>query len=85
VSLVALVTFLVPAAARADPINLLVNGSFELGPLGCCQDIDVPAVSSAIPGWTVFATSASAGAIDYLNPPWLPTVSTPSILMEGIP
>jgi choice-of-anchor C domain-containing protein len=58
--------------AQASPINLLVNGSFEIGPTGSSlSDVDVLAGSTDILGWTVFGTApAGSGVIDYLNPPW---------------
>ena len=70
-----ILTLLAPSAAHASPINLLINGSFELGPAmngplcsispSTCQDVDVLAGSTAIPGWTVFGVS-----VDYMGSPW---------------
>jgi choice-of-anchor C domain-containing protein len=50
----------------ADPI--LVNGSFEMGPVVGGHDVDVAAGSVDITGWIV--TGDGPSAIDYLGPAW---------------
>jgi choice-of-anchor C domain-containing protein len=54
-----------PAGVAADPI--LINGSFELGPLvgRGIEDFDIFAGETDIVGWTVLG-----GGVDYMNAPW---------------
>ena len=68
--------------ALATPI--IINGSFELGPSGCCSDVDVPPGSSELVGWTVFGISlVGRGSIDYLNPPWRVSDGSHAIDLDG--
>jgi choice-of-anchor C domain-containing protein len=48
----------------ASAQNLLVNGNFEIGPIGACNTFNIPAGSLLIPGWTV-----SVGNIDWETGP----------------
>jgi choice-of-anchor C domain-containing protein len=67
-----------------DAAAILINGSFEDGPpMGGREDVDVVAGSSAIPGWEVFAVSASAGAVDYLGAPWDVSDGVHAIDLDG--
>jgi hypothetical protein len=50
-------------SAPADPI--LVNGSFEIGPVFSIQDLDILPGSTEIPGWMVVG-----GGVDLLGAPW---------------
>lgn len=65
-----------PVSARADVI--LLNGSFELGPVIPSNDIDVLAGSTEIVGWLVTGTS-----IDYLGAPWDVSDGTRAIDLDG--
>ena len=69
-------------AALANPI--IINPSFELGPSGCCSDVDVLPGSSALVGWTVFGSSlVGRGSIDYFNPPWHVPDGSHAIDLDG--
>ena len=62
--LVILAVGVVPAADA----QIVVNGSFEVGPSFSSQDLDVAAGSTALDGWVV--TGVGSSAIDYLGSPW---------------
>jgi choice-of-anchor C domain-containing protein len=51
-------------SASASAQNLLINGSFEIGPVGACNTFNIPAGSQFIPGWTV-----SVGNVDWETGP----------------
>jgi choice-of-anchor C domain-containing protein len=86
--LVAFLSVAMVSGAHASPI--LVNGSFEDGPAmngplcsiapHTCQDVDVAAGSSAIPGWEVFA---AVGGVDYNGPPWDVSDGVHAIDLDG--
>jgi choice-of-anchor C domain-containing protein len=77
VGLFAVLALFLPVPVSALPI--LVNGSFESGPvIAPFEDINIAGGSTAITGWTV-----TGNVIDYLGPPWDVTDGERGIDLDG--
>src|SRR5262245_59383865 len=69
----------VQSQAVADPVNILVNGSFETGPaIPSGSFTTVGGGSAAITGWTV-----TGGSIDYIGPSWTVSDGIRAIDLDG--